>query len=86
MPTPSAKKSNLIILDDLDQKEGVDADTYKKKLKEYQLSLLNLQLRLSKTKRSVVKPKRSIPPSLRMAQSYRSFRTAAHSRCCRSAI
>jgi AMP-polyphosphate phosphotransferase len=54
MPSPIVHAARKIVLDDLDQKEVVDADTYKKKMKEYQLSLLNLQLRLSKTKRSVI--------------------------------
>jgi len=43
-----------IILNELIQKEVIDTETYKRKLKEYQLSLLNLQLRLSKTKRTVI--------------------------------
>ena len=53
-PTLARSKSQIILLDDLDQAETVEADIYKKKLKEYQLSLLNLQLRLSKTKHSVI--------------------------------
>lgn len=52
MPATSTEKR--IILDNLEQREIIDPDTYKRKLKEYQLSLLNLQLRLSKTKRSVI--------------------------------
>ncbi|HEY5894566.1 MAG TPA: UDP-galactose-lipid carrier transferase [Chthoniobacterales bacterium] len=56
MPSASviATAAKTVILDDLDQKQSIEPDEYKKKLKEYQLSLLNMQLKLAKTKRSII--------------------------------
>jgi polyphosphate kinase 2 (PPK2 family) len=56
MPSASviANAVKTVILDDLDQKQSVEPDEYKKKLKEYQLSLLKTQLKIAKTKRSII--------------------------------
>ncbi|MEO8206077.1 MAG: UDP-galactose-lipid carrier transferase [Chthoniobacterales bacterium] len=43
-----------IVLDKLNQECSLDQEEYKKKLKEYQLNMLNLQLRLRETKRTVI--------------------------------
>lgn len=54
---PSLTTANVarrVTLDELDQKKSVEDEDYRRKLKEYQLALLNLQLKLSKTKRSVI--------------------------------
>lgn len=46
--------SSKIRLDDLDQENSLDLDEYKKQLKKYQLEVLNHQLRLRETKRSLM--------------------------------
>ena len=43
-----------IILDALDQNRAIDQEEYKEKLKDYQLTLLNLQRALAETKHSVI--------------------------------
>lgn len=43
-----------IRLDDLDQSKSLEQDDYKKQLKQHQLQLLNMQLRLREKKNSVV--------------------------------
>jgi len=43
-----------IRLDDLDQSKSLDQDDYKKQLKQYQLQLLNMQLRLREKKHAVI--------------------------------
>lgn len=43
-----------IHLDDLDQSRALEQDDYKKQLKQYQLRLLNMQLRLRERKNSLV--------------------------------
>ncbi|MEO6848120.1 MAG: UDP-galactose-lipid carrier transferase [Chthoniobacterales bacterium] len=50
MPSPTKR----IVLDKLNQDCSLDQEDYKKKLKEYQLKMLNLQLLLRETKRTVV--------------------------------
>lgn len=56
MPSASviANAAKTVILDALDQNQSVDANEYKKKLKEYQLSMLKTQLKIAKTKRSII--------------------------------
>ncbi|MEO6053941.1 MAG: UDP-galactose-lipid carrier transferase [Chthoniobacterales bacterium] len=46
--------SKRIVLDKLNQEWSLDQEEYKRKLKEYQLNMLNLQLRLRETKRTVI--------------------------------
>src|SRR3984885_4887130 len=43
-----------IILDALDQNRAIDQEEYKEKLKDYKLTLLNLQRALAETKHSVI--------------------------------
>jgi len=47
-------KDDRIRLDELDQETKLEQSDYKKKLKEYQLRLLNKQLELRETKRNVI--------------------------------
>ncbi len=44
----------LIRLDELDQEKSLDQEDYKKQLKQYQLQLLNMQLRLREKKNSII--------------------------------
>jgi AMP-polyphosphate phosphotransferase len=46
--------SKGIVLDALDQNRAIDQDEYKEKLKEYQLTMLNLQRNLAETKHSLI--------------------------------
>ena len=55
---PTSKEERLapkrIVLDALDQSRAIDQEEYKEKLKDYQLTLLNLQRALAETKHSVI--------------------------------
>lgn len=46
--------SKGIVLEALDQNRAIDQDEYKEKLKEYQLTMLNLQRNLAETKHSLI--------------------------------
>ena len=56
MPTPKEERLSpkRVALDALDQSRAIDQEEYKEKLKDYQLSLLNLQRALTETKHSVI--------------------------------
>ena len=56
MPTPKEERLSpkRVVLDALDQNRAIDQEEYKEKLKDYQLSLLNLQRALTETKHSVI--------------------------------
>src|ERR1700736_218234 len=56
MPTSKEERlsSKRIVLDALDQNRAIDQEEYKEKLKDYQLTLLNLQRALTEKKHSVV--------------------------------
>src|SRR6201993_3125517 len=56
MPTPKEERLSpkRVLLDALDQSRAIDQEEYKEKLKDYQLSLLNLQRALAETKHSVI--------------------------------
>ena len=56
MPTSKDERlsSKRIVLDALDQNRAIDQEEYKDKLKDYQLTLLNLQRALTETKHSMI--------------------------------
>ena len=56
MPTSKEERwsPKRVVLDVLDQNRAIDQEEYKEKLKDYQLSLLNLQRALTETKHSVI--------------------------------
>jgi AMP-polyphosphate phosphotransferase len=51
---PNAMAKDRIRLDELDQSKSLDQDQYKKLLKKYQLELLNAQLVLRESKKSLI--------------------------------